>query len=51
MPTSSALLGGFAIKERKGKERKGKGEYLRSAFFHQGTHKALRHGSHSLTCR
>jgi len=31
-----------------GKE-KGKEEYLYSAFLHQGTHKALRHGSHSFT--
>jgi len=34
-----------------GKERKGKEEYLYSAFLHQGTHKALRHGSHSFTCK
>ena len=27
----------------------GKEEYLYSAFLHQGTHKALRHGSHSFT--
>ena len=33
------------------KERKGKEEYLYSAFSHQGTHKALRHGSHSFTCK
>ena len=33
------------------KERKGKEEYLCSAFLHQGTHKALRHGSHSFTCK
>jgi len=26
---------------------KGKEEYLYSAFLHQGTYKALRHGSHS----
>ena len=32
-------------------KRKGKEEYLYSAFLHQGTHKALRHGSHSFTCR
>ena len=34
-------------------KRKGKGneEYLYSAFLHQGTHKALRHGSHSFTCK
>ena len=30
---------------------KGKEEYLYSAFSHQGTYKALRHGSHSLTCK
>jgi len=30
---------------------KGKEEYLYSAFSHQGTHKALRHGSHSFTCK
>jgi len=29
-------------------ERKGKEEYLYSALLHQCTHKALRHGSHSL---
>ena len=33
------------------KERKGKEEYLYSAFLHQGTHKALRHGSRSFTCK
>jgi len=33
------------------KERKGKVEYLYSAFLHQGTHKVLRHGSHSFTCK
>jgi len=32
-------------------ERKGKEEYLYSAFLRQGTHKALRHGSHSFTCK
>ena len=32
-------------------ERKGKEEYLYSAFLHQGTYKALRHGSHSFTCK
>ena len=32
-------------------KRKGKEEYLCSAFLHQGTHKALRHGSHSFTCK
>jgi len=34
-------------------ERKGKEEYLilYSTFLHQGTHKALRHGSHSFTCK
>ena len=31
--------------------RKGKEEYLYSAFSHQGTYKALRHGSHSFTCK
>ena len=31
--------------------RKGKEEYLYSAILHQGTHKALRHGSHSFTCK
>jgi len=30
---------------------KGKEEYLYSAFLHQGTHKALSHGSHSFTCK
>ena len=34
-----------------GKERKGKEEYLYSAFSHQGTSKALRHGSYSFTCK
>ena len=34
----------------KRKERKGKEEYLYSAFLHQGTLKALRRGSHSFTC-
>jgi len=34
-----------------GKERKGNEEYLHSAFLHQGTHKALRHGSQSFTCK
>ena len=33
------------------KERKGKEEYLYSAFSHQGTYKVLRHGSHSFTCK
>jgi len=32
-------------------EWKGKEDYLYSAFLHQGTHKALRHGSHSFTCK
>ena len=32
-------------------ERKRKEECLYSAFFHQGTHTALRHGSHSFTCK
>jgi len=32
-------------------ERKGKEEYLYSAFSHQGTSKVLRHGSHSFTCK
>jgi len=32
-------------------KEKGKEEYLYSAFLHQGTHKALRHGSHSFTCK
>jgi len=30
---------------------KGKEEYLYSTFLHQGTLKALRHGSHSFTCK
>jgi len=30
---------------------KGKEEYLYSAFLHESTHKALRHGSHSFTCK
>ena len=33
------------------RKEKGKEEYLYSAFLHQGTHKALRHGSHSFTCK
>ena len=32
-------------------DRKGKEEYLYSTFLHQGTHKVLRHGSHSFTCK
>ena len=32
-------------------KRKGKEEYLYSACLHQGTRKALRHGSHSFTCK
>ena len=32
-------------------KRKGKEEYSYSAFLHQGTHKVLRHGSHSFTCK
>ena len=32
-------------------ESKGKEEYLYCTFLHQGTHKALRHGSHSFTCK
>ena len=35
--------------EMRTRERKGKEEY--SAFSHQGTYKALRHGSHSFTCK
>jgi len=30
---------------------KGKEEYLYSAFLHEGTHKVLRYGSHSFTCK
>jgi len=37
-------------RSHEGKERKGR-EYLYSAFSHQGTYKALRHGSHSFTCK
>jgi len=37
--------------ESTSKERKGKEEYLYSVFLHQGTHKALRHVSHSFTCK
>jgi len=33
------------------RKRKGKEEYLYSAFLHQGTLKALRRGSHSFTCK
>ena len=33
------------------RKRKGKEEYLYSAFLHQSTHKALRHGQHSFTCK
>ena len=43
---TAELLLQFTRKERKRKE-----EYLCSAFLHQGTHKALRHGSHSFTCK
>jgi len=32
-------------------KREGKEEYLYSAFSHQSTHKALRHGSHSFSCK
>ena len=32
-----------------GKGKKGKKEYLYSAFSHQGTYKALRHGSHTVS--
>jgi len=39
------------IKTANIKERKGKEEYLYSAFLHQGTHKALRYGSHIFTCK
>ena len=35
--------------DRKGKEKERKSIY--SAFLHEGTHKALRHGSHSFTCK
>ena len=34
-----------------GKGKEGNEEYLYSAFLDQGTHKALRHGSHSFTCK
>ena len=40
------VMAHLAVKGRKGKE-----EYLYSAFLHQGTHKVLRHGSHSFTCK
>jgi len=33
------------------KKKERKEVYLYSAFLHQGTHKALRHGSHSFTCK
>jgi len=33
------------------KERKRKEEYLYNTLLRQGTHKALRHGSHSFTCK
>ena len=42
---------GSHLRRFKGKERKGKEEYLYSTFLHQGTHKALRHGSQSFTCK
>jgi len=35
----------------KGKERKGKEEYLYSAIYTTHSLKALRHGSHSFTCK
>jgi len=44
-------VNGNAETRRYGRERKGKEEYLYSAFLHQGTYKALRHGSHSFTCK
>ena len=50
-PCSSVRMWRGKGKERKGKERKGKEEYLYSAFPHQSTYKALRHGSHSFTCK
>jgi len=31
--------------------KEGKEEYLYSTFLHQGTHRALRHGSYSFTCK
>jgi len=39
-----AGMNGFIRKE-------GKEEYLYSTFLHRGTHRALRHGSHSFTCK
>ena len=39
------------ICERGKRKGKGKEVYLYCAFLHQGTHKALRHGSHSFTCK
>ena len=52
----SVLLCGLpyeVMKMMQVKPLKGKGqeEYLYSALSHQGTHKALRHGSHSFTCK
>ena len=44
--TFQRLLPVFVRKRKKGKE-----EYLYSTFLHQGTHKALRHGSHSFNCK
>jgi len=55
MSVAVSMLASFVVfiwsSNLKGKERKGKEEYLYSAFLHQGTHKALRHGSHSITCK
>ena len=45
-PSTSYSIHFFTQSGRKGKE-----EYLYSTFLHQGTHKALRHGSHSITCK
>jgi len=50
-PKVSGLTHPTCIRERKGKERKGKEEYLYSAILARHTHKALRHGSHSFTCK
>ena len=46
-----SLCNTLASRMSQWKKRKGKEEYLYSAFSHQGTHKALRHGSHSFTCK
>jgi len=44
---AAATLSGSAASTGKKKGR----VFIYSAFLHQGTHKALKHGSHSFTCK